>query len=246
MSSASTPVLPNPRSSEGKARQVRDMFSRIAPTYDLLNRLLSLGVDQRWRSHAVSHLTVPSPARVLDLCGGTGDVAMKNLKARPSDTVVVADFAYPMLTKARDRLRVSAPRHGALCGDALQLPFPDQAFEAVYCAFGVRNWSDPRGGLGEVLRVLKPGGEFIILDFFRAGSGLSDALGRLYVHHVLPLVGALISGDRHAYRYLADSMEGFCTDREFGEVVRLSGFEVTHRHRFFLGLCWLFRLRKPQ
>lgn len=100
MRSASNPVLPDPGSSQGKSRQVRDMFSRIAPTYDLLNRLLSFGVDRRWRKYAVRRLRRPSPALILDLCGGTGDVAMTNLKSRPADTVVVADFAYPMLTQA--------------------------------------------------------------------------------------------------------------------------------------------------
>jgi demethylmenaquinone methyltransferase/2-methoxy-6-polyprenyl-1,4-benzoquinol methylase len=245
MSPFSSQVVPNPDSPASKERQVREMFSRIAPTYDLLNRVLSMGIDQRWRDYAAKHLTIPSPARILDLCGGTGDVAMKVLERRPGDTVTVADFAQPMLAKASARLASAGPRHAALCGDALQLPFPGDCFDGSVCAFGVRNWVDLEAGLAEVMRILRPGGEFAILDFLQAGHGVSDALGRLYIHHVLPAVGSLVSGDRRAYRYLAESMEGFCSDTEFRATVQACGFEIVQERRFFLGLCWFFLLRKP-
>lgn len=225
---------------------MREMFSRIAPTYDLLNRLLSGGIDQRWRRYAVTNIGPNSPATVLDLCGGTGDMTLHVLRERPRDRVVLADFAYPMVAIARDRITARHADPRVLCGDALRLPFPDDSFDAALCAFGVRNWSDLAAGLKDVRRVLRPSGEFGILDFVKAGDGLGDKLGRLYVHHVLPTVGALVSRDGRAYRYLAESMEGFCSEPEFCDTARSAGFEVTTRKRFFLGLCWYFKLTNPR
>jgi len=241
MKESAAPVVPDPTSPLPKSRQVREMFARIAPTYDLLNRLLSLGVDQRWRAYAVERLTVPSPARVLDLCGGTGDFAGQLLRKRPRDTVHVADFCEPMLRKARERF---GTEHGVTCGDALRLPFEDGSFDSALCGFGVRNWSDLEAGLLETRRVLRIGGEFALLDFFRAGTSLSDRFGRFYVHKVLPFVGGLVSGNREAYRYLADSMDGFCSVDQFVRRAEGVGFSVKIRKRFFLGLCWLLVLER--
>jgi ubiquinone/menaquinone biosynthesis methyltransferase len=203
------------------------MFSRIAPTYDLLNRLLSVGIDQRWRSHAVRSLTLESPSLILDLCGGTGDFAFQILKHRPEDKVQIADFAAPMLSKARKRLGPAAGSpHGVICSDALGMPFPAETFDGCLCGFGVRNWSNLENGIQEVNRVLRRGGEFAVLDFFQAGESLSDKFGRFYCRKVLPAVGRLISGDGKAYKYLAESMDGFCGTEEFVERVRGCGFEL--------------------
>ncbi|MCA9434976.1 MAG: ubiquinone/menaquinone biosynthesis methyltransferase [Candidatus Omnitrophica bacterium] len=238
-------VLPNPKSSDPKGKQVREMFSRIAPTYDLLNRLLSAGIDQRWRSYAVRHLTVPPPATVLDLCGGTGDFGLQLLKHRPDDRVHIADFAFPMLEKARTRLGPAEQSpHGVLCGDALGMPFTENGFDACLCGFGVRNWSDLEAGLQEVNRVLRPGGEFAVLDFFQAGESLPDKFGRFYCRKVLPAVGQIISGDGRAYRYLAESMDGFCGAVEFKERVQHCGFELVDQKKFSMGMCWFFLFRK--
>jgi len=238
-------VLPDPKSSDPKGRQVREMFSRIAPTYDLLNRLLSVGIDQTWRSHAVRRLSIPSPAKVLDLCGGTGDFALQVLKRRPQDRVHVADFAIPMLEKSRERLgRADGSPHGVFCADALRMPFPDEAFDGCVCGFGVRNWSDLETGLMEVNRVLRPGGEFVVLDFFQAGESLSDKFGRFYCRKVLPAVGGIVSGDGRAYRYLAESMDGFCGVDEFEKRVLRCGFDRVGARRFSMGMCWMFHFKK--
>ena len=237
-------VVPNPSSRESKDRQVREMFSRIVSTYDRLNRFLSLGIDQRWRAYAVSRITLPSPTRVLDLCGGTGDFAGQLVRFRPEDTVLVTDFCLPMLEIARDRSDLQEDRQGPICGDALALPFMDCAFDACLCGFGVRNWADLTAGLMEVHRILKPGGQFAVLDFFQVGKGIPDRLGRLYVRTILPRVGGIVSGDREAYQYLADSMDGFCSPRDFAGLAQASGFRVIAQKRFFLGLCWFFLLGK--
>jgi len=239
-----TIVVPNPESAGSKDHQVREMFSRIAPTYDLLNRLLSFGIDQRWRRYAIRRLAYESPAQVLDLCGGTGDFGTELLKARPDDTVHNADFSMPMLERASKRLTEFGPRHGVLCGDALGLPFEDGQFDIGLCGFGVRNWSNLERGLHEVRRVLRSSGEFAILDFLKVEQGFSDRLGRVYVNHILPTVGSLISRDRQAYRYLARSMDAFCSAEEFRGVVRENGFEISEEKRFFMGMCWFFLLKK--
>jgi ubiquinone/menaquinone biosynthesis methyltransferase len=244
MADTVTPALPDPGSSVPKDRQVREMFGRIAGTYDLLNRVLSLGSDQYWRRYAIRRLQTPSPAKVLDLCGGTGDMALQLLIRRPQDSVVVADFAYPMLEKAHRRVTARSPKSGVLCGDALALPFPDGWFDICLCAFGVRNWSDPLEGMREVHRILRPGGELAVLDFLRSEDNLMERLKRLYIQGILPVVGFIASGDAQAYRYLAESMEKFYSGEEFLAAAHTAGFEVTHRKRFFLGTCWCFVLRK--
>lgn len=241
MKETAQPVVPDPASALPKSRQIREMFARIAPTYDLLNRLLSCGVDQRWRRFASKSLSVPSPARILDLCGGTGDFAGQVLKNRPGDKVHVADFCESMLKKARNRF---APEQGVVCGDALRLPFADETFDAAVCGFGVRNWSDLETGLLEARRTLRCGGEFAVLDFFQAGDSFSDRMGRFYVHRILPSVGGMVSGNRAAYQYLADSMDGFCSAREFIARAEDAGFRLKLEKRFILGLCWLLLLVK--
>ncbi|MCA9438030.1 MAG: ubiquinone/menaquinone biosynthesis methyltransferase, partial [Candidatus Omnitrophica bacterium] len=239
------PVVPDPKSVEPKGKQVREMFSRIAPTYDLLNRLLSVGIDQRWRTQAVNRLRVPSPSTILDLCGGTGDFSIQLLKRRPTDRVHLADFAFPMLEKARTRLGpTDQSPHGVLCGDALRMPFSDASFDGCLCGFGVRNWADLEAGLREVNRVLRPDGEFVVLDFFQAGESMADKFGRFYCRKVLPTVGQMISGDGRAYRYLAESMDGFCAPDEFEKRVRDCGFELVEQKKFSMGMCWLFHFRK--
>ncbi len=221
------------------------MFSRIAPTYDLLNRLLSVGIDQRWRAYAVRQLSIPTPGTILDLCGGTGDFALQLLKNRPDDRIHLTDFAVPMLEKARLRLGASSSSpHGVFCGDALKLPLLDHSFDGCLCGFGVRNWSDLEIGLYEVQRVLRSGGEFVVLDFFQAGESLADKFGRFYCRKVLPTVGHLISGNGKAYQYLADSMDGFCGIDEFEERVERCGFDRVGRKRFSMGMCWLSHFRK--
>lgn len=244
MNIPNTPVLPDPDSSIPKDRQVREMFGRIAPTYDLLNRVLSFGTDQYWRRHAIRQIQIATPARVLDLCGGTGDMALQLLHRRPQDTAIIADFAFPMLTRARQRLAAHTTQSGVICGDALNLPFPDESFDVCLCAFGVRNWSDPLNGMREVHRILHQGGEFAVLDFLRSGNVWMEYLKRFYIQSVLPVIGYLTSGDHRAYHYLAESMENFYSSQEFLTAADATGFEVIHQKRFFLGTCWCFVLRK--
>jgi ubiquinone/menaquinone biosynthesis methyltransferase len=217
-----------------RATAVRDMFDRIAPSYDLLNRVMTLRVDQRWRRRLVGELGLRGGERLLDLCAGTMDVAALARRAAPGATVVGADFSLPML--ARGVAKTGLPASGA---DALRLPFRDRSFDAVTVTFGLRNLDDWRAGLAEIARVLRPGGRLGVLEFFRAESAGSRAVHGLYNRLMLPVLGRLLSPDPQAYRYLVESMERFASLPELLEGARASGFATARGETLFPGVCGL-------
>lgn len=223
------------------SEEIRGMFDRIAPTYDRLNRTLSLGIDARWRRRAIASLGDLDGARVLDLCSGTGDLAAAIAARFPMARVVAADFARAMLAAGVRAGKLTAP---VLQADALRLPFADGAFDAALCAFGVRNLDDTLGGLREAARVLRPGGQYAVLEFFRPTTTPRRILHALYNRNVLPAVGGLISGDRGAYRYLAASMEGFVTRVGFDALARAAGFAVVESVDLFPAVASLVVLTK--
>jgi ubiquinone/menaquinone biosynthesis methyltransferase len=198
----------------------RGMFDRIAPTYDLLNRVLSAGIDGRWRARAMAELEHARSGPVLDLCAGTMDLAAMIARARPLERIVAVDFSAAMLDKGRQK----APHAEVVVADATSLPFDDGVFAAAMCGFGMRNLADPRKGAREVRRVLAPGGVFITLELFRPAHLAARAFHRAYAKVVLPALGGLVSGDRDAYRYLARSMAGFFTREEYEGMLRELGF----------------------
>lgn len=202
------------------------MFSRIAPTYDRLNRLLSLGRDQAWRRDAAVLLAPPGvePRRVLDLGAGTGDFAAALLARYQKTRVVLVDFSAPMLERARSKLLAFRDRTDFLLADALRLPFADMAFEGAVCGFSVRNFEDIDRGLREAARVLKPGARLVVLEFFRPSNLLMKLVYALYVGVVVPLVGGGVSGDGEAYAYLPRSARAFDTVEEFKRRLEAAGF----------------------
>jgi ubiquinone/menaquinone biosynthesis methyltransferase len=214
------------------------MFERIAPTYDRLNRVLSAGVDVAWRKRAVrAALDRAPPGGILDLCAGTMDLTALLANARPTERIVAADFAPQML----DAGRTKVPRAERVVADALALPFSDGEFAVVVCGFGVRNLADPSKGAREARRVLARGGVFVVLDFFRPTSPITRAFHAAYARGVLPAVGGMISGDRAAYAYLAESMKGFLSREEYeGELAR-AGFVNVHGEDLTLGVASLVR-----
>ena len=205
---------------EQAARWVRGMFGRIAPRYDFLNHLLSFNRDRAWRRHTVSRLrpVLDRPgARVLDLCCGTGDLALE--LASTTAWVAASDFCHPMLTAASAK---GCPR--LVEADGLRLPLRDASFDAVTVAFGFRNFANYRRGLAELRRVVKPGGTLAILEFTTPPHAVFRAGYQAYSRHVLPRLGGLLSGSREAYAYLPESVRKFPAAPELAGEMRSAGF----------------------
>jgi demethylmenaquinone methyltransferase/2-methoxy-6-polyprenyl-1,4-benzoquinol methylase len=228
----------------GRAEAVRRMFGAIAPTYDLLNRILSFGVDESWRRRLAARLP-SSELRVLDLACGTGDVAFAIAAARRPSTLFGADFALPMLKAARSK----AARRGAgplllQNASAEDLPYRSDSFDAVTIAFGIRNVIRRERALGEIVRVLKPGGISLVLDFSLPPNPLIRALYGFYFHRLLPLVGGLISGNFSAYRYLPRSVEAFPPRQEFARMMEEQGLRRVAYEDLTLGIATLYEGHK--
>jgi demethylmenaquinone methyltransferase / 2-methoxy-6-polyprenyl-1,4-benzoquinol methylase len=213
---------------------VRAMFDRIAPSYDLLNRVMTFRVDQRWRRRLVRAVALRSGERLLDLCAGTMDVSAEALRQEPGARVVGADFSLPML--ARGARKTGLP---AAPADALALPFPDASFDAATVAFGMRNLESLERGLAELARVLRPGGRLGVLEFFRSESQGSRFVHGAYNRLALPVLGRVLSPDPEAYRYLVASMERFASRSEFEEACRRACFRDVKGETLFPGVCGL-------
>lgn len=229
-----------------RARTIRAMFSAIAPTYDLLNRLLSFGVDGAWRRALAARLP-PGEPLVLDVACGTGDVTLAALRARPGARVRGADFSLPMLRGALPKLaRAGAGERVTLQNaSAEELPYRDEVFDAVTIAFGIRNVVRRERALGEFFRVLKPGGHALILDFSLPPNPLVRAGYGFYFHRVLPFVGGLVSGNFRAYRYLPRSVAEFPPRGEFCRLLEDQGFDQVRFEDFTLGVATLYQGTKP-
>jgi demethylmenaquinone methyltransferase/2-methoxy-6-polyprenyl-1,4-benzoquinol methylase len=223
------------------------MFDAIAERYDLLNRLISFGVDQRWRSRTVEALAIPEgPARVLDLATGTGDLAIQIARRHPRAEVVGVDPSVRMLDIGRQKVeRITlAERVSMVEGDAQALPFEDDTFEGVTIAFGIRNVPDRRQGLAEMARVTKPGGRVAILELSDPKSGLIAPFARFHVHTVVPTLGAWLSGASE-YRYLSRSIAAFPPAEEFAAMMAQAGLEIVEVAPMTFGTCTLYVGQKP-
>jgi demethylmenaquinone methyltransferase/2-methoxy-6-polyprenyl-1,4-benzoquinol methylase len=203
------------------------MFDAIAGRYDLLNRILSLGLDQRWRARLIDAIAPRPGHRILDLATGTGDVALMLAGLHPEVTVVGLDPSGGMLDVARGKARRLGV-HGQVelvQGDAERLPFEDDAFDGCMMAFGIRNVPDRPAALREMARVVRPGGRVAILELSEPRSGLLGPLARFHVHRVVPAVGAALSGARE-YGYLQASIAAFPPPEEFSALMNASGLDV--------------------
>ncbi len=230
---AKPPRLPGTRPEGARdeleaARRVREMFNRIAPRYDFLNHLLSVCLDLQWRRRAAARvrpaLSRPQ-GRALDLCCGTGDLAFALERAGGGGTQILGcDFARPMLALGRAKAMRRASRVRFVEADALRLPFPDASFDLVAAAFGFRNLASYAGGLAEIRRVLRAGGQVALVEFSEPRQGLFAALYRFYFERILPLIGGLVSGSRATYAYLPGSVARFAGAEELGALLAEAGF----------------------
>jgi demethylmenaquinone methyltransferase/2-methoxy-6-polyprenyl-1,4-benzoquinol methylase len=233
------------------ARAVREMFTSIAPRYDLLNHVLSFNVDRMWwrrTARTFRHILSRPNARVLDLCCGTGDMTFAlRRQAGNTQQILGADFSHAMLQRAAAKSAGKGTQNihipSWIEADALNLPFPDEHFDLVTSAFGFRNLADYDAGLREIVRVLRPGGECGILDFGEP-KGVMGSLYRIYFKQILPRVGTLISGVRGPYAYLPASVERFPGPEEMLARMRCASFTEATWTPYTFGIAGLYRGKK--
>ena len=216
------------------------MFSGIAHRYDLLNHLLSANLDRGWRRAAAR--TVPQGARrLLDLCGGTGDLSLDLVRVHPDSWVVCCDFSHGMLERAQEKFtrRGLQGRCTVLEADGLRLPFPDASFDVITVAFGVRNFTDLHQGLAEMHRVLEPGGRLVVLEFSQPEGAIMSRLYGFYLRRLLPLLGGGVSGKESAYRYLARTIGDFPAAPAIAGQIREAGFAACEWKHLTAGIVAL-------
>ncbi|PSR03682.1 MAG: bifunctional demethylmenaquinone methyltransferase/2-methoxy-6-polyprenyl-1,4-benzoquinol methylase UbiE [Bacteroidetes bacterium SW_8_64_56] len=230
---------------EGKAEAVESMFDAVAPRYDLLNRVLSAGIDRYWRSRAVRMLSDEQPRRVLDVATGTADLAIKIERTlHPRETIGI-DLSTEMLDRGRAKIEQKglSPRISLRKADAADLPFADASFDAAFVAFGVRNFEDLDAGLGDIRRVLRPSGALVVLEFSSPRAFPIKQVYDWYSRRVLPRIGGLLSPDQGAYEYLPNSVAAFPDGTDFLRRMRSAGFADLEWTPLTFGIASLYKGR---
>lgn len=227
---------------ESKKEQVSSMFDKIAPYYDLLNRVLSLGIDIRWRKKAIRELQSIQPQTILDVATGTADLAMEAKRQLKSPTIIGLDISAEMLSIGRKKIAQKGWDQAIQLqeGDSENLPFEDNTFDAITVAFGVRNFENLAKGLSEMRRVLKPDGKIVVLEFSRPTLFPFKQIYNAYFKYLLPLIGRLTSKDPHAYRYLYESVQAFPDGPQFIQKLEEVGYKQNKCKRLTLGVCSIY------
>ena len=236
--------LSDPHARADKAGRVRSMFAAIAPSYDLNNRVHSLGRDQAWRRAAVRAAGVGPGQDVLDVACGTGDLTQALARRTEARSITGLDFTRAMLDVAEQKKRRDPRLQGIsyIVGDAMALPFADGSFDAVTIAFGIRNVQEPRRALAEFFRVLRPGGRLVILEFHRPRNRLVRWFNDLYAGRIMPWTATLLARDRSgAYRYLPKSVGSFMDAQDLRREIEGAGFSEATVRPLTMGICWLHR-----
>ena len=228
---------------------VQSLFSHIAGVYDGLNRVLSFGLDARWRKH-LAEAVEPSPdrstARILDLAAGTLEVSLALARRYPDKSILALDFCRPMLARGVLKLKKLPDRKVyPLAADGRSLPLADASVDAVTIAFGLRNIRPREVAYAEVLRVLVPGGRFCVLEFGGVEERILFGVYNFYLAHILPLVGRLFSRNKGAYRYLAETVAAYPSAAALAEEMRRAGFVDVRYDRHSAGIVWLHIGEKP-
>ena len=226
------------------------MFDAIAPRYDLLNHLLSAGMDRRWRDRAVEALALPPGTRILDLCTGTGDLAIAATRLVAPVSVIGIDFSGEMLRRAQSKLRALQLERTVrlLRADATRIPLPGDCCDAATIGFGIRNVAEPDRALAELARVLRPGGRLAILEFGHPRIPGIRTLYAWYFRYLLPMIGRNVSKHKSAYSYLPASVSAFPAPEAFAEIMAKAGFASVRATPLTFGIVYLFvaeKSRKP-
>jgi demethylmenaquinone methyltransferase/2-methoxy-6-polyprenyl-1,4-benzoquinol methylase len=240
------PVKPYQKKSANDKQQVKSMFNRIAGSYDFLNHMLSAGIDRYWRKKTIGLLKKKNNAYILDVATGTADLAIRAYKALNHSKIVGIDISEKMLEIARQKIRKNMiDRIELLNVDAENMFFEDNTFDAAIVAFGVRNFENPEKGLSEIYRVLKPSGQFVVLEFSRPKKFPVRQLYGLYFRNLLPVIGKVISKDASAYRYLPESVYGFPEGNDFLSYLSGTGFVNLSRISLTFGIASVYVASKP-
>jgi demethylmenaquinone methyltransferase / 2-methoxy-6-polyprenyl-1,4-benzoquinol methylase len=234
-------------SGQSKKEEVAQMFNNISANYDFLNHFLSLGIDHLWRKKAVKQLQASQPKIMLDLATGTGDFAIACLKLQP-EKIIGMDISAGMLDVGKIKMKKRAFDHiiDMQLGDSENMPFADHTFDAITVGFGVRNYENLEKGLSEMLRVLKPGGQAVILEFSKPKAFPIKQLFGFYSKVLIPLFGKYISKDERAYTYLPESVAAFPEGADFVAVLQKVGYQTTKPIRLSGGIASIYIGKKQQ
>ena len=226
---------------EDKAGRVRGVFSSVADKYDVMNDAMSLGIHRLWKDAMMDWLAPRPGQRLLDVAGGTGDIAFRFLDRAGQAEATVLDLTAPMLDAGRKRAE-AADRADSLdwvVGDAMALPFADNSFDVYTISFGIRNVTRPQDALAEAFRVLRPGGRLMVLEFSQIPNDLMQRLYDVYSFNAIPMMGRVITGDRESYQYLVESIRRFPDQETFLSMVRQAGFENAKYRNLSMGIACL-------
>lgn len=235
----SATVKPYQEKESEKREQVELMFNNISPKYDLLNRVLSLGIDTIWRKQALNLLKQDKPAYILDVATGTADLAIEAASRLKPTAIVGIDIAENMLQIGREKIaKKQLDKMITLQkGDSEKISFADNTFDAVIVSFGVRNFQHLELGLTEIHRVLKPGGNIMVLEFSKPQKAPFKQVYQFYFKNILPMIGKMVSKDTAAYTYLPDSVNAFPDGKAFCAILEKVGFAVQHYKPYTFGVC---------
>ncbi len=235
-------IVPFKESDQSKKQQVAAMFDKIAFRYDFLNRFLSAGIDVSWRKKAIKQLQSLQPQNILDVATGTGDVAILTQKILHPKKITGIDISQGMLDIGRKKIEKLGLQNQIelVKGDSETIGFADNTFDAITVAFGVRNYQNLEKGLTEMLRVLKPGGKLVVLEFSRPKQFLFKAVYNIYMNTIAPGFGKLIAKNKDAYQYLNDSVQRFPEGQQFLNILKNVGYSSTYSKILTLGICSIY------
>ncbi|MDB5192584.1 MAG: 2-heptaprenyl,4-naphthoquinone methyltransferase MenG [Segetibacter sp.] len=235
-------IVPYKESGLSKKEQVANMFNKIAFRYDFLNRFLSAGIDVSWRKKAIKELKQINPQQLLDVATGTGDVAILAYKILNPSKITGIDISDGMLDVGRQKIeKLGLTAHiEMLNGDSETIKFADSSFDAITVAFGVRNFEHLETGLQEMLRVLRPGGKLVVLEFSKPKQAAFKGIYNLYMRTVAPGFGKLIAKNKDAYQYLNDSVQKFPEGDNFVRILDNTGYKNTYHKGLTFGICSIY------
>ncbi len=246
MANDTSTIKPYKTKDGGKKEQVADMFNNISKTYDVLNRMMTMGIDTIWRKKAIRSLLPIKPQLILDVATGTGDFAIESLRLLKPKKIIGVDISSGMLEVAQEKIlkKGIADRFEVQLGDSEKLQFDDETFDAVTVAFGVRNFENLPQGLADIHRVLKPGGKAVILELSNPTAFPVKQLYHFYFHKFTPAMGKLISKDASAYSYLPESVANFPDGERFAALTKQVGFKETKVRPQTFGFCTIYECTK--